>query len=459
MNKLFSIGATLAMSVGTLFVASSCSNNEIEPMSQAQYDQEKYKKVFEARFGQPAANHDWGFVDMGTKAGTRTAYPNGNLWESEGWDVPEALTDAQKDIVRRYFQQNKEPQGVSIDYSDFFVQQVYKGATNTSESLTTEVYKAANGGDVVGSNMMNQLTAGSDNEHINNFNYGNCTDWNGLMLMVDSKTDCFGFSNSNDQGTQYNDQYVIISGDDIMSWARSNGKELAGADVSGMYFVGFDFEALPKADNSNLVNTNEWLGTEVAEGTEGARPVNGKWYIVGGADGYYSDWIVRIVPGVKKAPTPDARVIAEDLTVSDNGDFDFNDVVFDVKFNYPETGKATITLQAAGGTLPLYVGGEEVHAKFGVSTTTMVNTGDGPEKDPVSYVINYSGTNANGIKVSVQKYGSEQEMVEITAVRGQAPGKIQVPVTFQWCAERQDIEAKYSKFSDYVKNKDIDFWE
>ena len=149
-------------------------------------------------------------------------------------------------------------------------------------------------------------------------------------------------------------------------------------------------------------------------------------------------------------PQADVRVIAEDLSVSDNSDFDFNDVVFDVTFDYP-AGKTTITLQAAGGTLPLYVGGQEVHEMFGVSTKTMVNTGAGARKDPVSFVLD--GTfehDANNIVVQVEKEG---EPMTITANRGQVASKIAVEPNYEWCKERQDIEVKYPVFGQYVKGK------
>lgn len=156
-------------------------------------------------------------------------------------------------------------------------------------------------------------------------------------------------------------------------------------------------------------------------------------------------------------PTPQAnvRVIAEDLSVSDNSDFDFNDVVFDVTFDYP-AGKTTITLWAAGGTLPLYVGGQEVHEKFGVSTKTMVNTGVGARKDPVSFELN--GTfdrDPNNIVVEVEKEGVR---MPITANRGQVASKIAVEPNYEWCTEKQDIEAKYPNFGKYVKGEVDDFW-
>lgn len=458
----------------------ACSNHDFETWTEGEKAQADYEAAFIKRFGQPDPNHTWGFSDFGKGAKgvkTRTANPQGNMWAGYGWNVPEVLTDAQKDIVRQYFQQNKNPEGIAINYTDFFVQDVYKGGTNLDGALTTEKYKEANGSEIVGSQKMDKLTAGSGEDHISNYNNAQCSEnkdvWDGtlsnandpnsknvhtdkIMLMVNSKTDCFGYHCS-ENSVQYNDQYVIIYGDAIMSWARTNNKELNGADVSGMYFVGFDFEMLPTENNK--VNLNQWLGKEVDKGTEGAIEVNGKWYIAGGADGYYSDWIVRIKPGKdtnpKPAPIGAVRVIAEDLTVSDNSDFDFNDVVFDVKLGYPAVGQTTIILQAAGGTLPLKVGGKEVHEVFGVATNQMVNTGAGPDVAPKEFILNEAYTNAIDVPVQVKK---NDEWINITAEPKKCAAKIAVSTSFKWCKERQDIENKYPDFRSYVGNANYTNW-
>lgn len=458
----------------------ACSNHDFETWTEGEKAQADYEAAFIKRFGQPDPNHTWGFSDFGKGAKgvkTRTADPRGNMWAGEGWNVPEVLTDAQKDIVRQYFQQNKNPEGIAINYTDFFVQDVYKGGTNLDGALTTEKYKEANGSEIVGSQKMDKLTAGSGKDHIGNYNNAHCSEnnqvWDGtlsnandpnsknvhtdkIMLMVNSKTDCFGYHCS-ENNVQYNNRYVIISGDVIMSWARTNNKELNGADVSGMYFVGFDFEMLPTENNK--VNLNQWLGKEVDKGTEGAIEVNGKWYIAGGADGYYSDWIVRVKPGKdtnpKPAPIGAVRVIAEDLTVSDKSDFDFNDVVFDVKLGYPAVGQTTIILQAAGGTLPLKVGGKEVHEIFEVQTNQMVNTGAGPEVAPKEFILNEAYTNAIDVPVQVQKNG---EWINITAEPKKCAAKIAVSTSFKWCKERQDIENKYPDFRSYVGNANYTNW-
>lgn len=64
------------------------------------------------------------------------------------------------------------------------------------------------------------------------------------------------------------------------------------------------------------------------------------------------------------------RIIGEDLTVDENSDFDFNDVVFDVVVEGQKNTQ--LILQAAGGIYPIYIkhGNEiyEIHEQFGVET-------------------------------------------------------------------------------------------
>ena len=206
----------------------------------------------------------------------------------------------------------------------------------------------------------------------------------------------------------------------------------------------------------------------------GKLPKNDKeWVVVGNcADGYYSDWIVSFLPAEPEdTPNPvteieKLRVIAEDLSVGENTDFDFNDVVFDVIWTktFSDETKTNLTSQkveikllAAGGTLLLYVDGKEVHEQFGVDQYTMVNTDakahglkGKDDAQPVTWeTSNYSGSTigdiANSIVVKVIKNGEEYL---IRAERGHIASKIGVKFIndqeYEWCYERQDIEDKYS---------------
>lgn len=159
--------------------------------------------------------------------------------------------------------------------------------------------------------------------------------------------------------------------------------------------------------------------------------------------------------GNKKKINYACRIICEDLGASD--DFDFNDVVFDALI---EGGKTYIKILAAGGTLPLTVGDDEheVHAIFGVGTSTMVNTQPNAhyatKTDKQEYVINKAFASYKDIPVKVAVDASAmtpESYNELKAEKGSAPQKIAVNLNFYWCDERQQIEEVYDFFTDYVQ--------
>lgn len=163
----------------------------------------------------------------------------------------------------------------------------------------------------------------------------------------------------------------------------------------------------------------------------------------------------------------DVRIIGEDLTPGDT-DWDFNDVVFGVKYNSAGTG-ATCTLLAAGGTLPLRIAKSgnanladaadwvEVHALFGVPTTTMVNTGGISTTIDAKPTFDVTGisksTNGKDIKIYVNK-GTEEEpnWIELKAEQGEPAAKLAVKKGFRLCTERQNINGIYKRFDDWVSN-------
>jgi len=202
---------------------------------------------------------------------------------------------------------------------------------------------------------------------------------------------------------------------------------------------------------------------------------NTDWVKVGGtADGYYSDWIVTLTEAKKydvSTVTYEGRIMVEDLTVQSSSDWDFNDAVFDYGF---ENGTAHILLRAAGGTLPLCIGGSvdangdpildaqgnvagarEVHDLFGLTnTTTMVNTGAGATHDPVPFDLTDKNYTSNDqILISVKKKVNGQEKwIAIPAVVGQPAGKFVTNTTVDWVDEYANIKGAYPQFTTWVTN-------
>ena len=501
----------------------SCSKTDLYDENKVEQEKEatvneKYAAAFEKAFGKVGANVDWGFSSVASTRGTRAAEcdKDAHMWVDKGYDVPVELSAAQKERVIAYFQHNKLTAGGSKDWTEFFIQQVYKGGTSPIGNKTTpngfspEEYHAANGGWITGGSQMDYLTSNGD-DHIFDFNSGDCSEIgnvqnnpgvnylndNGnnthkdkIRLMKGSLASNFGYHNSAADKT-YNNQYVMVDGSVIDTWAKDFGNNI-GAKVSGRYFVGFDFEQFFKDED---VYTGSWqfkgetykyvqnapnkycgyiesfndtnkptaLGdAEIQKWLDaGYLPVSGndkQWAkVIRCADGYFSDWIVCIAPG--HAIKPLYRVIAEDLSAESAGDFDFNDVVFDiVKYNQ-STNTTTLKLIACGGTLPLTVGGVEVHSVYGQNAPNangkydMYNTSavGGKTHDPEEFTVSGKFTTPEEIlslKIIVTKDGSEYEL---KATKGVAACKILVDDRFPIVTERTSIANAQGNFTTYVQ--------
>ena len=169
------------------------------------------------------------------------------------------------------------------------------------------------------------------------------------------------------------------------------------------------------------------------------------------------------------------RIICEDLAVSDNCDFDYNDAVFDAKRMEEGTrgGYATFytILRAEGAHKTIYVGdytdnatdAYEVHGAFGVTKQEFVNTVGKPrptdtgaywkrDHDPVVKIIKVkfnTQTPARLIDIPVYAEGNK---LPLTATQGQPAEKICVDLDYSWVRERDHMgsEEWYPSFEHYV---------
>lgn len=431
-KTIFSLIFVLMM----VFTFSACNKHEFEVKDYQTIQKENFVEKFEKTFGTPAADQDWGFdnlvvFDYTKAANTRGHNVNGNMWYQE-WERPVNVTEAEKEKVSAEFAKVRENavNTISIPWENYWVQQVHQGDRASLDGNNNRVYP---------SGVMNQLIAYNYNtnqyEHVNNFNNANNTTeytdditkekYYGTTLMVDmgtgDKLDQFGYHNTS--SSEYYYSYIVL-------------------EIDGAYYVGFDIVGYKPVDqpaNANMDVDRDWI---------------------------FDDWIVKISPA-KFNMEGAIRVIAEDLGQDDESDFDYNDVVFDLKLVNTWVGElnankliAYITLQAAGGTLPLYVAGKEVHGMFGLPTTTMINTGRA-SADPVSFKVilgdaewnigSMTGPQrANLVPVIVE---NQKGTITLGVETGKAPEKIAVTTNFEWCPERVPITSLYPLFSDWVLNK------
>ena len=174
-------------------------------------------------------------------------------------------------------------------------------------------------------------------------------------------------------------------------------------------------------------------------------------------------------PGFKGGD-PLYRVIAEDLSAAEDGDFDFNDVVFDVV--KAEGGETTLKLICAGGVLPLRVRGaedtgdpgREVHEVFGDTTPMldkhpMYNTGAGPDAPKTEFTVKGTYTEPAQIKNIIIEVYKEGRWMELRAQTGEPACKILVDDSFVPVRERRNIADENQRFTDYVQGQFVDdFW-
>lgn len=172
------------------------------------------------------------------------------------------------------------------------------------------------------------------------------------------------------------------------------------------------------------------------------------------------DQITVNVPEYKK------RIIVEDLkgninatTKVNSSDFDFNDVVFDA-ITWQDLDKRNhlkLIVRAAGGQLPIYVAGKEVHKGIGYMFNTSnpdYEFGKVLVKDSI-ISVNAQTFDFNSIPVEVLVDGAK---VVAGSNIGEAPEKIAVGVDYKWCKERQNIKDVYPTFLQYVANKSVTNW-
>lgn len=428
-------------------VMTSCIKNNFDEVTYDMTQKQKFEKAFEKTFGNPSSDQDWGFdgteiLDLtsftkaGTRGTTRSHNVNRNEWSGK-FNVPANVTANERELVLAEF--SKKRVGAvnteNVNWTDYFIYEVYKGE---------DVYKDGFNQDVKGSDHMNHLQVKyaegnltpPDNacwEHANDFNNGSSTgNWNtikGATLMLNSGTLDFAYHNSTD--SKYHNEYIIISGEKI------------DASLAGYYYVGFDFYATHptgQESNKNMDVERNWV---------------------------FNDWIVRISPATFKNAK---RIIAEDLGTDEDSDFDYNDVVFDAALSNEWIASmnnnklvAHITLRAAGGTMPLYVAGEEVHQLFGVDTGVMVNTNNGTVSRPAVQFTAIIGeadwNNTKSIKDIPVKVVTNKGEITLESNKGAASEKLCVLVGYKWCNERQPIQNKYPDFTRYVTDRNVEWYK
>lgn len=494
----------------------------------------EFTQNFKLRYGEIAPDNDWGFGELEVKGsrgvkGTRGMDPNKNQWfdqntgkstdgsvipgmpsaidgryilKSSGggqevkmydtyksYDVSNQIpagdvTDEEIIYVSEWFRTHPNPTSQAVNLSDFYVQNVswdYDRQTYPNGEEVTQV-TWLDGNNVQQhrdltyrmDRLMCVSYSNSDGNHIYNMNNENTNkaDVNNDISKIDS-TECgqlFKYRTmerykcDKGQGEPNVTSFKVHSSDD--------NRYLTNYVLVHLDFIG------PK---SGLPYSGDYLAFDYSfDGPSAGAPAAA----IKAPDGYYSNWILKISPAYPPT-TPDPepttetkRVMCEDL--GNTYDFDFNDLVFDVYYTYKGTEAnktnitAHITLQAVGGTLPIYIGTDtadptkELHYRMlGQASSSPINVAasNGVTHSSVSFTMPATSTDPNDIIICVGTAGNvATDNITILPVSGRgsslAPQKICVPDSTKWLKENMQIEQGYRNFDKWVKGeiKEAEVW-
>lgn len=485
----------------------------------------EFTQNFKLRYGEIAPDNDWGFGELEVKGsrgvkGTRGVLANKDHWfdkttgkSKDGAVIPGMpsaidrryilknsgsgkevkmydnytsydvnnqipagdVTDEEIIYVSEWFRTHPKPTSQAVNLRDFYVQNVswdYDRQTYPNGEKVTHV-TWLDGNNAQQRRELNYSMdhlvcvsySNSDGNHINNMNNGNTnmadanktyndisdtdkTECGHLFeyrtmeryKCVDGEPNVTSFKAYSSNGSLYLTNYVLVH-------LEFTGPK-SGKDYSGDYLA-FDYSFDGKS-----VSAPEAIKDP---------------------DGYYSNWILKISPAYPPT-TPDPeyktetkRVMCEDL--GNTYDFDFNDLVFDVYYTYQGTEAnktnitAHITLQAVGGTLPIYIGKDtadptkELHYRMlGQASSSPINVAasNGATHAPVSFTISAKTTNPNDIDIIVRNPDAKGAITDIILPKSGesnlAPQKICMPDGTRWLKENQQIEWGYTMFKDWVNN-------
>ena len=441
MNKLFNVCASwksiVALSIGGLVFA-SCSHEDGDGISSIdEYQAQVYNKAFAGEFGTPAENQNWGFGSL-TMASASIYTDSYEFFNSAFTRAEASSVTSVNGVTYNTFQDVMKNETAKCYYylkidNRIVLQEQHQVMSNPSADFFPKEIKLSN-------NTVQDYLFSTDNE-------------GEIYTEVLNR-----IANVRDGGVSYATSSDPIPAELFKKAPSFETMALHVPDATKKKIAG----SVEKFDTEYKIfwYVAKWQGN-------GDKKIHVDGVVVP------KDQITINVPEYKK------RIIVEDLkgTINENtqvksSDFDFNDVVFDAIvwsiFNDKTKQNEThlkVLVRAAGGQLPIYVAGKEIH-QGGVGY--MFNTSN-PNyefkseliKDSIIATTSAVGPDEsfsfdfNSIPVEVMVNG--QKVVAGSNI-GEAPEKIAVELDYKWCKETNNIKDVYSGFARYVTDKTFKDW-
>lgn len=403
--KKYLISGTVALAICAGFTA--CSKNdlydanaveqnkqlqkEMQQLQQIENLKKAYSDAFTKEFGTIAPNHDWGF---GTSAGTRGVFDE----DFSSYQLPDVIQNSVGKNFDKKF--NSKDAKVVTELPQFI-----KDGTYILQHVFKQTGKGNNG-------------SGTEDSH-----------------HQEAQLQAYDFV-----AKTWIDVTNFVGGKNVHQIVDHNGKQMTkgctmlanmGTPTEGQPL--FQWVAKQNSNSSDDVCSNYII-----------KEYKGEYYLGMGYNNtdkkQYDAWIIKIVPATPINPNETrGRIFCEDL--GNTGDIDFNDIVFDAVIK--KNGSIEVKVLAAGGTLPVWIGGVKVN--LGEMTNTGVNNDKPVQEFTIPASKGYKTLKA--IPVEVQNGDLKYEL---TAEYGEAPGKICTYINVPWADEYVKISKAYAEFKTWV---------
>lgn len=396
---------------------------------------EEYETNFAEQFGDYGvchidAEHNWGFVELphipnGDSAMTKATISDnvnsnewgkylevpGNTWvwqdANNGYyiamdgsrnNVPKRdVTEAEIKYVSNWFKTHKNPESLDINWSDYFVQQVYSGHGNMDYLLVKD--------------------AGGNYVHIQNFNATS----GDIQYMTGVSTSNMAFHCSYDNKT-YKENSVIV----YLDFIGEDGRHYSN------WYVGFDYEhSIAGRVEQRDYYFDDWI-VKIDPGL--LKPSIYTKRIMcedlGTTDDFdFNDVVFDVAITNNKVAIIVLRAAGGTLPLYIHNDNNETHSLFGVDLT------------------------EMVNTGPAVS-----GSGKCVSRAPVIFRTNVSSYNPIDINLVVSNK-SVADKYKLDAPKGKAPRKICVDLDCDWTNERQNINDKYSKFNKWVSDESQIFWK
>lgn len=383
---------------GDLYDANAVEQNkqaqkELQQLRQIENLKKAYSDAFTKEFGTIAPNHDWGFGS--TAAKTR------GVWNEDfsSYELPAII---------------KNNVGKNFD----------KTFNSSKATTVTELPQFIKDGTYILQHVFKQTSNGSGNGTGTNDSHHQEAQLQAYDFVAGAWIDVTNF----------------VGGQNVHHIVDHNGKKMTKG-CTMLANMGTPTESQPLFQWVAKLNSNS--PDDVCSNYI-IKEYKGEYYLGMGYNNtnkkQYDAWIIKIVPATAINPNETrGRIFCEDL--GNTGDIDFNDIVFDATIK--SNGNIEVKVLAAGGTLPVWIGGEKVNLG------EMTNTGVNNDKPVQEFIIPASKGYKTLKQIPVEVQNGDLKY-ELTAEYGEAPGKICTYINVPWADEYVKISKAYVEFKTWV---------